>query len=214
MRSHVVTWCSQAVVNVEPADRDANALDFMTAVAVLGDGDHAAVIEGIRQAMPLASAAATPVERYALARSRLDFPLFEDDIVFALLLSVSRNASISDAERFRVERALPQVRALALASHTPPMTVDKAEGAIRTAYTAIATVRDRLRATSFYRPEDRKAFSGADPGIATQRLLDDATLVVHRAENRLFEMRYPGARVQGNLAEDRVVALERMKLRW
>jgi len=216
MRTQVVTWCSQAVVNVAPADRAGNAIDFMTAVAVLSDGEHAAVVDGLRRTMPLPSVAATPAERYALARSRVDFPLYEDDVAFALLLNVGRNASFTDAERFRFERAIPLVRELALASRAPVVPIDEADGAIRTVYTLISSLRERLRTTSFFPPEEKKAFPGPDPVIAAQRLLEDATLLVHRAENRAFQMRYAaaGVRMDANFVNDRVVALDQVKVHW
>ena len=216
MRAHVIDWASHASANVAPADRAANAIDFMSAVDVLDGGDHAGVVDGMRRLMPLPSAVAMPVERYALARGRIDIPLADDDLVFGLFLCLERAATFSDPERFRIEHALPDVRALALAPNTPLLPLETASNSVAMAYSTIATLRDRLRTTSFFSPDDKKAYPGADANIAAQRLLDDVTMLVHRAENRLFEMRYAaqGVRAQARLADDRVVVLDNFDVRW
>ncbi len=216
MRAHVVGWASQAVVNVVPADRATNAIDFLSAVSVLSDGAHAPVIEGLRSSMPGPSVAATTVERYALARSRVDFALTTDDVAFGLLLSLQRNAAFSDAERFRIEQALPRVQALAFAPITPSIALDEADAAIRTVYTTVGVLREQLRKSAFFGPEERKAYPGVDAGIAAQRLLDDVTMLVQRAENRAFEMRFAaaGLRMQAELVNDNVVAQDPITVHW
>jgi Glycogen recognition site of AMP-activated protein kinase len=216
MRAHVVDWASQAVVNVAPAERASNAIDFLAANDVLSGAEHAAVIAGMRRAMPLSSAAGTPVERYALARARIDVPLSDDDVVLGLFLCLERATAFSDPERFRIEHALPTVRTLALAPVLPPLSIADADNAIRTAYTTVSTLRERLRTTAFFAPDDKKTFPGVDANIAAQRLLDDATLLLHRAENRLFEMRYAsaGVRVRADLVDDRVVVLDNVVVHW
>lgn len=216
MRAHVIDWASQATANVAPADRAANAIDFMTAVDVLGSGDHAGVVDGLRRLMPLPSAVAMPVERYALARGRVDIPLADDDLIFGLFLCIERAGSFSDPERFRIEHALPDVRALALAPNAPLISPENAANSIAVVYSTIATLRDWLRTTSFFSPDDKKAYPGVDANIAAQRLLEDVTMLVHRAENRLFEMRYAaqGVRAQVMLPVDRVVVLDNFDVRW
>jgi hypothetical protein len=216
VRAQVVTWSSQAVVNVVPADRAVNAIDFMTAVSVLSDGRHAPVVDGLRRSIPLPSATVNPVERYALARSRVDVPLSSDDVAFGIMLNLQRGAGFADAERFRIEQAIPKVRVLALAPGAPPMSVQEADGAIRTVFTTVAALRERLRTSSFFKPEDRKVFPGADPNVAAQRMLDDVTMLTHRAENRLFEMRYAasGSRLNVTLPEERVVAEDPFRVHW
>jgi hypothetical protein len=216
MRSHVVDWATQAVVEVAPTELAAHAIDCLVAVSVLSDGAHAAVVEGLRRGMPGPSLAATAAERYALARARLDIPLTDDDVVLGLLLYLQRSAAIPDGERFRIEQSLPKVRSLALAPHTPPLTVDEADDAVRTVFTAISTLRESLRKSTFFSADEKRAFPGIDANIATQRLLEDAIMVNHRAENRVFEMRYAGAsaRVQATLVDDRVVAMDPMTVRW
>ena len=216
MRANVVTWSSQAVVNVAPADRAVNAIDFMTAVAVLADGEHAPVVDGLRRAIPLPSTTVNPIERYALVRSRVDGPLSTDEVAFGVLLNLQRSAGFADVERFRIEQAIPKVRALALAPSAPPLSVDEAEAAIRTVSGTVSALRDRLRKSSFFSPEDRKAFPGADPHVATHRLLDDVTMLMLRAENRVFEMRYAasGSRLTVSLPEERVVAQNQFRVHW
>jgi hypothetical protein len=198
MRAHVIDWASRATADVAPADRAANAIDFMSAVDVLGSGNHPGVVEALRRIMPLPSAVAMPVERYALARARLDIPLADDELVFGLFVYLERATPFSDPERFRLEHAVPDVRALALAPNTPMLPVETAAN------------------SSFFSADNKKAYPGGDPNIASQRLLDDVTMLLHRAENRLFEMRYAdqGVRAQVILPEDRVVVLDRFEVRW
>jgi hypothetical protein len=157
-----------------------------------------------------------PVERYALARGRVDIPLSDDDLVFGLFLCLERVSPFSDPERFQIEHAVPDVRALALAPHTPMLSTDTAATSIEVAYKVVSTLRERLRLTTFFSPDDRKAFPGVDPNISAQRVLDDFTMLLHRAENRLFEMRYAaqGAHVNAMLASDRVVIPDKFDARW
>jgi len=216
MRTHVIDWASQATANVDPADRALNAVGFMAAVDVLGTGDHRSVIDGLRKLMPLPSAVAMPVERYALARARVDIPLSDDDIVFGLFLCLERAGEFSDPERFRIERALPDVRALSMSPTPPVLPIDGAATSIDATYTTVATLGQRLRTTSYFSPDEAKTFPGADANMASRRLLDDVTLMLHRAENRLFEMRYAaqGVRAQVILVEDRVVTQSEFAVRW
>ncbi|HEX6790888.1 MAG TPA: isoamylase early set domain-containing protein [Candidatus Krumholzibacteria bacterium] len=216
MRSQVVDWASQSVGDVAPSDRPARAIDLLCATAVLSDGDHAPVIDAVRRAMPAASPSGNAIERYALARARLDLPLTEDDTAIGLLLYLQRATQIPDVERFRIEQAIPKVRALASTGRAPQLTVNDADEAIRTVFSTVSALRERLRKTSFYGADDRRAFAGGDPNVATQRLLDDVTALAHRAENRLFEMRYAASspRLSATLVNDRVVALDPVTVRW
>lgn len=216
IRAHVIDWASQATANVAPAERASNAIDFMTAVDVLGAREHADVVDALRKTMPLPSAVAMPVERYALARGRVDIPLADDDLVFGLFLCIERAATFSDPERFRIEHAIPDVRAMALATNPSGISVDDAAASIATAYSTITTLRERLRQTTFFSASDRQGYPGADPNIAAQRALDDVTMLIHRAENRLFEMRYAaqGTRVESMLSTDRVVVQDTFDARW
>src|SRR5262249_26967303 len=54
------------------------------------------------------------------------------------------------------------------------------------------------------------------PNIAAQRALDDVISLLHRAENRLFEMRYAaqGASMQVTVVDDRVVTQDKYEVRW
>ena len=216
VRAHVIDWASHATANVAPADRAANAIDFMSAVDVLGGGNHDGVIDALRKMMPLPSAVAMPVERYALARGRVDIPLSDDDIVFGMFLCLERTATLADPYRFRIEHALPGVRQLAMAAHTPMLAVDDAAASINALYATISTLRDQLRSTTFFNAETRKGFPGGDPNIASQRVLDDAVSMLHRAENRLFVMRYApqNASAQVTLVDDRVVTQDKYEVRW
>jgi len=216
MRAHVIDWASHATANVTPADRAANAIDFMSAVDVLGGGSHDGVIDALRKMMPLPSSVAMPVERYALARGRVDIPLTDDDIVFGMFLCLERATTFADPDRFRIEHAVPDVRALAMGAHAPMISIDTAAESINIMYTTVAALRDRLRTTTFFSPEDRKTFPGVDPNIAAQHVLDDVTSMLHRAENRLFEMRYAaqGASVQVGIVNDCVVIQDKYDVRW
>jgi hypothetical protein len=216
VRAHVIDWASHATASVAPADRAGNAIDFMSAVDVLGGGAHDGVIDALRKMMPLPSGVAMPVEHYALARGRVDIPITDDDIVFGMFLCLERATTFSDPERFRIEHALPDVRALAMSPHTPMLAIETAASSINAIYTTVAALRERLRTTSFFSPEDRKAFPGVDPNLAAQRALDDVTSMLHRAENRLFAMRYEaqGADAQVTIVNDRVVTQDPYEVRW
>ena len=69
-------------------------------------------------------------------------------------------------------------------------------------YATVATLRERLRNTTFFSAVDRKAFSGPDPNIASQRLLGDVVSMLHRAENRVFEMRFGASIREKNETHD------------
>ncbi len=216
MRAHVINWASHATANVDPPQRAANAIDFMSAVNVLETGDHQGVIAALRKLMPLPSAVAMPVERYALARGRLDIPLADDDVVFGLFLCLERTASFSDPDRFRIERAISDARALAFSPTTPMIPTETAVSSIAAVYGAINSLRESLRSTTFFTPDQKKQYPGVDATIAAQRVLDDMTMLMHRAENRLFQMRYAaqGAKAQATLASDRVVIQDKFDARW
>jgi hypothetical protein len=216
VRAHVLDWATHATADVAPADRAANAIDFMSAVDVLGDGNHEGVIEALRKMMPLPSGVAMPVERYALARGRVDIPLTDDDVVFGMFLCLERNAQMADPDRFRIEHALAPIRALALSVHTPMLALDDAAASINAMYSTVSSLRAGLRNTSFFSPDNRKVFTGADPNIAGQRTLDDVVSMLHRAENRLFEMRYAaqGASMNVMLVDDHVVTEDKYEVRW
>lgn len=216
VRAHVIDWASHASPNVDPPQRATNAIDFMAAVDVLGSGDHAGVITALRKVMPLPSAVAMPVERYALARARIDIPLADDDVVFGLFLCLERATQFSDPDRFRIEHAVPDVRALAFSPTTPMIPTETAAASVATLYATVNTLRDRLRTTTFFSPDEKKAYPGVDANIAGQRVLDDMTLMLHRAENRLFHMRYAavGAQAQVTLVSDRVVVQDKYDVRW
>ena len=216
VRAHVVDWASRAGANVEPTERAGNAIDFLAAVEVLRGGNHGPVVDALRRVMPLPSSAAVPVERYALARGRIDVPLVDDDVTFSLFLNLTRAAGFADVDQFRIEHALPAVRALALSPTPPVLSVEEGARSIGTAYNTVESLRERLRASSFFNPNDRRAFAGPDPNIATQRLLDDVTLLLHRAENRLFEMHYAaqGVTATATLVDDHVVAMDDFVVHW
>ncbi|HET6462586.1 MAG TPA: hypothetical protein VFH33_02200 [Candidatus Krumholzibacteria bacterium] len=216
IRTNVIDWAARATANVEPSQRAANAIDFMAAVNVLGTGEHAGVIDALRRLMPLPSAVAMPVEHYALARGRVDIPLADDDLVFGLFLCLERAAPFSDPDRFRIEHAVPDVRALALSPTTPMLPTETAASSIAAVYATLGTLRENLRATTFFTAEQKQSYPGADANIAGQRVLDDMTMLLHRAENRLFQMRYAaqGAQVQVTLASDRVVIQDKFDARW
>jgi hypothetical protein len=216
MRAHVIDWASHANANVDPSERATHAIDFMAAVNVLGTGDHAGVIDALRKLMPLPSAVAMPVERYALARARVDIPLSDDDVVFGLFLCLERATQFSDPDRFRIEHAVPDVRALAFSPTTPMLPAETAASSIDVVHATVTTLRERLRTTTFFSPEEKKVYPGVDANIAGQRVLDDMTMLLHRAENRLFQMRYAaqGARAQVTLANDRVVIQDKFDARW
>jgi hypothetical protein len=212
----VVRWASESAAAGTGTMAAEAAVDRLAAIDLLRGGGHDAVVRALRGGSS-PSPSATAVERYAMVRGKIDEPLVDDGMTLGLLSNlVITSASFTDSEKFRLERALPDVRALVFSNAAPPVTLDAAEASVRTAYMAVSQLRDRLRSSTFFNADDRRAFPGVDASIATQRLLDDVGAVLRRAENRLFAMRYAasGARVNVWLASDQAVVSENLTVRW
>jgi hypothetical protein len=156
VRARVIDWASHATANVAPADRAANAIDFMSAVDVLGGGNHDGVIDALRKIMPLPSGVAMPVEHYALARGRVDIPLSDDDIVFGMFLCLERTAAFDDPDRLRSSMRFP-TRASWPCRRTPMLAVARRGGfdqrVVRGDIHAASTAHNRV-----FNAEARKAF--------------------------------------------------------
>ena len=214
IRAHVVGWASGASVPIDSEGRAQASVEQLCAIDVLRGGDHAGIVDAMRKVIHSPLTATTSVERYALARSASDVPLTDDTVVLGLLLNLERKGGLSDGEMFRLEHAIPDVALLAFSPRSPAIALDTAEGAIRAVYTGVSVLRERLRSPSFFNEEDKRAYPGVDANVAAQRLLDDVTCVLRRAENRAFAMRYPGVRMVASPANDQSVNSETMVVRW
>jgi hypothetical protein len=216
---HVVRWAGEsAAPSLGVGDEEARAVERLAAVEVLRIGGHDAVIASLTSGIGPATGGA--VSRYATERVTISETLFDRTLPLDLLFLLARGSQkFSDVDIIRLERSLPAVRALAVAEGDGPVagvTVEAAEQAIKAVYTAAADLREKLRVRAFFSESDRREFAGPDPGVSSQRLLDDVLAVTRRAESRLFRMRAQagGMRVSAQLADDHVVSGESMTMRW
>jgi hypothetical protein len=217
MRAHVVRWAGESTASpVADGGADEAALDRLAAIDVLRFGSHGPVLESLRAAAR-ADSSRSPLSRYARGRAEVTAALVEDDVALGIFHQIVRAApGFTDGEKFRFDRAVPEVRAMVFSAQPPASSPEAAGASISALYETVARLREMLRSSSFFSPEDRRAYPGVDANIATQRLLDDVASILRRAENRLFEWTYAGAgaRVAVRLAADDVVVSESINARW
>ena len=212
---HVMRWATDFAARgndseIGPTQR---AVERLVGVDVMRATNHAATADALRALRVLSSSASESIALYATERAMLDRPLRDQDLALDLFFAIVRSSQkFTDPEVVRIEKALPDVRALADGSSAAP--VEAAELSLRTIYTAISQLRDKLRVSSFWSPENRAAFPGPDATIATSRLLDDVSAVLRDAENTLFARRFGALSVATQFPKDGAVIGEYAILNW
>jgi hypothetical protein len=214
---HLMRWATDFAARgddteVGPTQR---AVERLVGVAVMRATNHTAPADALRGLRVLSNATVESIALYATERAMIDRPLRDRDLAFDLLYAIVRSSQkFTDPEVVRIEKSLPDVRDLASGSPTVPLEVG--EQSVRTIYTAVSQLRDKLRASSFFSAEDRAAFPGADATIATSRLLDDVSALLRRAENTLYVQRFgaAGLRIATQFPKDGAVVGEYAILNW
>lgn len=213
---HVVPWAAETQQAHAGTEMSTRTVERLVAINVLRDAGRAQEIAALRAIDMLGTADADIVSVFAAERAMLDDPLVDRtlalDIFFTLVRTCGR---FRDADVVRIEGSVVAVKALAFGAGTPP-ALDSAERAVREVYTAVSQFRGYLGASSFWKPEDRRAYQGSDATAAAQRLTEDVLSAARRAENRLFEMRYRGAglRVTNALSAHSAVEGDDVVMRW
>ncbi len=214
---HLMRWATDFAARgddseVGPTQR---AVERLVGVAVMRATQHAATADALRGLRVLSSSTMESIALYATERAMIDRPLRDDDLAFDLFFAIARaSQKFTDPEVIRIEKSLPDVRALA--AGTPAPSPEIGEQSLRTVYTTVSQLRDKLRASSFWSPDDRTAFPGADATIATTRLLDDVSALLRRAENTLCIQRFgtAGMRIATQFPKDAAVVGEYAVLNW
>ncbi len=214
---HLMRWATDFAARgtdteIGPTQR---AVERLVGVDVLRATDHDEPADALRNLRVLSSSTSESLALYATERAMLDRPLKDTEIAFDLFFALARGSKkFTDIELVRLEKSLPDVRSLARGFPASP--VDTGEQAVRTAYAAVSQLRDKLRASSFWSPEDRATFPGADATIAAGRLLDDVAALLRRAENALFTQRFgaAGVRIATQFPKNNGVIGEFAVLNW
>ncbi len=213
---HLMRWATDfaargASSEVGPTQR---AVERLVGVDVMRATNHGSAADALRALSVLSSSTFESMALYATERAMLDRPLNDRDLALDLFYAVLRGSQkFADPEVVRIEKSLPDVRALAAGAS---VATNDAEQSVRTVYAAAAQLRDKLRASAFWSPEDRAAYPGSDATIAVGRLLDDVAVVLRRAENGLFNQRFGavGLRVATQFPRDASVVGEYAILNW
>jgi hypothetical protein len=213
---HVTRWTgdfsARADAETDPTRR---AVDRLVGVDVLRATNRKAQADALRSLRVLSSSTFESIALYATERAMIDRPLKDADITFDLFNAVVRSSrKFTDPEVVKIEKSVPDVKALVYRSAA--VSVETGEQSVRTLYSTVSQLRDKLRASSFWSAEDRAAFPGADATIATNRLLDDVALLLRRAENTLFAMRFEsgGLRITTRFPKDAFVIGGAATLDW
>lgn len=214
---HLMRWATDFAARgpdteVDPTQR---AIDRLVGVDVMRTTNHTTPADALRSLRVLSSSTSESIALYATERAMIDRPLKDPDIAFDLFYAVVRSSQkFADPDLVRIEKSLPDAKALAFGLATVP--IETGEQSVRTLYATVSQLRDKLRASSFWSPEDRTAYPGADATIATGRLLDDVSALLRRAENTLFAMRFEtrGLRVATRFPKDASVVGEGATLNW
>jgi hypothetical protein len=214
---HLMRWATDFAARgpaseVGPTQR---AIERLVGVDVMRATHHATAADALRGLSVLSSATLESIALYATERAMLDRPLKDPDLSLDLFYAILRSSQkFADPEVVRIEKSLPDVRTLAGGGTTT--TAEAGEQSLRTVYGAISQLRDKLRASSFWTPEERASFPGPDATIATGRLLDDVSAVLRRAENTLFTQRFgaAGLRLVTKFPKDASVVGEYAVLNW
>lgn len=214
---HLMRWAADFAARgpdteVGPTQRAVERLAGVTVMRATGHDESADALRGLRV---LSSSTSESISLYATERAMLDRPLKDPDIALDLFFAVARwSKKFTDVELVRLEKCLPDVRSLARGFPESPVTTG--EQAVRTTYSAVSLLRDKLRASSFWSAEDRVAYPGADATLATSRLLDDVSAMLRRAENALLAQRFgaAGLRVTTQFPKNNSVIGEFAVLNW
>jgi hypothetical protein len=214
---HVTRWANEFAARPAETETDPTrrAIDRLVAVDILRSTDRTAAARSLRNVRVLSSSTFESIALYATERAMIDRPLKDPDIALDLFSAVVRvSRKFTDPEVIRIDKSIPDVKALLFGLDAAPL--EAGEQSVRTLYTAVSQLRDKLRASAFWTPEDRAAFPGADATIATNRLLDDVSALLRRAENVLFAMRFEagGLRVATRFPKDASVVGGAATLEW
>ena len=214
---HVVRWANELAARAPDADTDPTrrAIDRLVSVDVLQASGRTGTAKSLRNLRVLSNSTVESIALYATERAMIDRPLKDPDIALDLLGAVVRvSRKFSDPEVIKIDKSIPDVKALVFGLDAAPL--DAGEQSVRTLYAAVSQLREKLRVSSFWTPEDRAAFPGPDATIATNRLLDDVSLLLRRAENVLFAMRFEagGLRVATRFPKDAAVIGAAATLEW
>ncbi len=214
---HLMRWATEfaargADAQVTPTQR---AVERLVGVDVMRATNHTASANTLRGVSVLSGSTVEAIALYATERAMLDRPLEDRELTIDLFYAIVRaSRKFTDPEVVRLEKALPDVRALA--TGTSISSVEISEASLRTVYAAVSLLRDQLRASAFWSPDDRANFPGPDATIATGRLLDDLVMQLRRCENTLFMQRFgsSGLRVATQFPKDATVVGEFAFLNW
>ncbi len=213
---YVTRWASEFATAPNGEGRPSQrAVERLAGVDILRATGNATLADGLRKLSILGGSTVDALSLYATERAMIDRPLADADLELDLFFAIARGSrKFADPEIVRLEKCLPDVRALAAGDNVT--SVDVAEQSVRTTYTAVSQLRDKLRVSSFWTPEDRAAFPGPDATIATVRLLEDVSAALRRAENTLFTLRFgsAGLRIATQFPKDATVIGEYAMLNW
>ncbi|HEU4364019.1 MAG TPA: isoamylase early set domain-containing protein [Candidatus Krumholzibacteria bacterium] len=214
---HVVPWASELAQSRAGSGATSTlTVERLVAIDVLRDTGRGEEVAALRALDLLGAASPDLVSVFAAERAMLDDPLLDHtvalDIFYMLVRSCGR---FRDADVVRLEASIRDVKALAFGAGMSP-SIESAERAVRDVYTTVSQLREYLGVSTFWKPEDRRAYQGADATSAAHRLTDDVLVAARRAENRVFEMRYgsAGVRVTTALSSSNLVEGDEVLLRW
>jgi hypothetical protein len=217
IRRHVAPWATDLVHSpARGGDTAARTVERLVAIDVLREASHEREIAALRAIDMLGAADTDITSVFATERAMLDEPLLDRALAMDIFYSLVRSCGrFRDADVVRLESSTADVKALAFdarASHS----LESADRAVRDVYTAVSQLRDHLGASTFWTPEDRRAFQGSDATAAAHRLCEDVLVIVRRAENRIFELRFgkAGVRVTTALSDNSAVEGEDVIMRW
>ena len=214
---HLTGWSKEFATRAAKPSSGATvaAIERLAGVMVLRATNQRPAADRLRNVRLLASTSSESIALYTTERAMLDRPLKDGDLMFDLFYTIVRaSKKFSDQDVVRLERALADVRSLAIGFPSSP--VESGEQSLRTVHAAVAQLREKLRVSAFWSPEDRAAFPGPDATIATGRLLDDVLRALRAAESALFVQRFgaSGLRVANRFLKDSAVVGEPVTLDW
>ena len=214
---HVVPWASDLVQSRGAGtDTAARTVERMVAVNALRDAGRDQEVADIRAVNMLGAANADIVSIFATERAMLDEPLVDRTLALDLFFALARTCGrFRDADIVRLEGSVQEIKALAFEA-TAPHSLETGDRAVRDIYTAVSQFRGFLGTSTFWSPEDRRAYMGSDATAAANRLTADVLTVVRRAENRQFGLRFgkAGLRVATAISGNSAVEGEDVLMRW